>query len=714
MSTEGDDSFIIDTIKMASELRTREEFVLGHPGDVALDKAEHERMEEELEEEGLQKVNPASPSNAVEITESDGEKQFPEELNEYGLPDRLGASRRLIIRRSELMAAQYDAWPYRLLLLFCAFLCGYGYGLDGNIRYIYTSYVLSSFGEHSLISTINVINAVISAAAQIFYARLSDLFGRLWLFITAIIFYAMGTIIQSQSYDIERYAAGSIFYNLGYVGIILVLLLIMSDFSSLKWRLLYQFVPTWPFIINTWISGNVTSAANPQKNWSWDIAMWTFIFPLSCLPLICCMLHMWYKASKTEEWKLLNEEKTYFQTHGLISYLRELFWRLDSIGLFILAISLGCLLVPLTLAGGVNGKWRNPHLIGPICLGGALIPVLLLYELKWAREPILPWRLIKDRAVWSAMGISFLIDFIFYMAADYLYTVLIVAVDESVESATRISSLSSFVSTVFSPLFSLYITRCTRLKPYIIAGCGIWMLAMGLLYHFRGGKDSHSGIIGGLCVWGVGTTLFTYPVNVSVQSAVSHENMATVTALNYTLYRIGSAVGSAVSGSVWTQTLYRDLLKRISDPKIAALAYESPYDFVAAYAWGTPYRDAAVESYRYVQRLLTIIAIVFCAPLMFFSLCLRNSKLTDEIAHENLKEGEVIDREEEDPVFEWMMRHARKVIPGLRNKEPEVTSEEGPDIESDSVEQKTESEFKKLKSRFRWKKSPEQTEEITY
>lgn len=584
---------------------------------------------------------------------ADGEKQHAVQLNEYGLPDKLGLSKNLVIRKTEIMAAQYDKWYYHAILLFSAFICGYGYGLDGNIRYIYTSYAAASYDEHSLISTINVINAVISAASQIVYARLADVYGRLYLFLTAVVFYAVGTIIQCQAYDIQRYAAGSIFYNTGYVGVILVLLLILSDFSSLKWRLVYQFAPTWPYIINTWISGNITSRANPIDNWSWDIGMWAFIFPLSCIPIIACMLHMRIKAGKTPEWQVLKEEKTFFQEHGFVNTIKELFWKLDAVGVFLMTMSLGCILVPLTLAGGTSSKWNNSHVIGPFVLGFVLVPILFIWELKWAREPLIPYKLVKDRAVWSAMGISFLIDFIFYMAADYLYAVMLIAVNESVESATRISSLSSFVSVVASPFFALYITRCTRLKPYIVAGCGLWMVGMGLLYHFRGGESSHSGIIGGLCVWGLGTTLFTYPVNVSVQSATSHEHMATVTALNYTLYRIGSAVGAAVSGAIWTQTLYKQLLKRMGDATLATAAYSSPYVFIEEYAWGTPIRQAMVESYRYVQRLETLVALVFTAPLLFFSLCLRDPKLTDKIAHDNIKNGEYIDIEDEDPITNW-------------------------------------------------------------
>ncbi|CCD26188.1 siderophore transporter NDAI_0H00140 [Naumovozyma dairenensis CBS 421] len=608
----------------------------------------------------LSKIGPIENVHVVSSKEKDIEtNETDDDITIRSPPPK----KSLVIKQTEVMASVYDKWYYHVVLLVSAFICGYGYGLDGNIRYIYTGYATSSYAEHSLLSTVTVINAVVSAASQIVYSRLSDFFGRFILFVIAIVLYVVGTIIQSQAYDVQRYAAGAIFYNAGYVGVLLILLLILSDFSSLKWRLFYQFAPTWPFIINTWISGNITLAANPLVHWSWDVGMWAFIFPLSCIPMLLCMIHMQWKASKTEEWKELKKEKSYYEKHGLLLTLKELFWRLDIIGVLLMVAWLGCILVPLTLAGGVKSKWNDGRIIGPFVLGFVLVPIFAAWEYFFARDPLIPYALIKDRGVWASMGISFLIDFIFYMASDYLYTVLIVAVHESVKSATRISSLSSFVSTVASPFFALLLTRCSRLKPFIMVGCSLWMLSMGLLYHFRGGEQSHSGIIGALCVWGIGTTLFTYPVNVSVQSATSHENMATVTAINYTCYRLGSAIGAAVSGAIWTQKLYPDILKRVTEVvgateavTIATEAYSSPYTFITKYTWGTPVRDAVVESYRYIQRLETIVALVFCVPLIIFSLCLRDAKLTDEIAHENIKEGEYVSKEDSDVFFDWLKK----------------------------------------------------------
>ncbi|CCH59919.1 hypothetical protein TBLA_0C01040 [Henningerozyma blattae CBS 6284] len=609
----------------------------------------------ERKEDINEKYNTIETSNSSGFSSKDEKYLASENIDEIPSDGEKTSTSR-IIRETEIMKSVYDKWYYHVILLFSAFVCGYGYGLDGNIRYIYTGYATSSYAEHSLLSTINVINAVASAASQIVYARASDVFGRLSLFIVSVVFYAVGTIIQCQAYDVQRYCAGSFFYNIGYVGVILVLLLILSDFSSLKWRLFYQFAPTWPYIINTWISGNITSAANPLKHWSWDIGMWAFIFPLSSIPIILCLIHMRWMASKTKEWKLLKQEKSYIQQHTFVSAITDLFWRLDVIGVLLMGASLGCILVPLTLAGGTSSKWNHGNIIAPFALGFVLIPIFTFWEWKFSKSPLIPSKLVKDRAVWSSMAISFLIDFIFYMAVDYLYTVLIVGVNESVKSATRISSLSSFVSTVGSPIFALLITRFTRLKPFIVAGCALWMLSMGLLYHYRGGASSHNGIIASLCVWGVGTTLFTYPINVSVQAAVSHADMATVTALNYTMYRIGSAVGAAVSGAIWTQTLYKQLHKRMGDATLATAAYSSPYSFIVNYTWGTTVRDQMVEAYRYVQRLETIVALVFTVPLLLFSLTLRDARLTDNVASDDIEEGQHINKTDSDPIADFLSK----------------------------------------------------------
>lgn len=51
--------------------------------------------------------------------------------------------------------------------------------------------------------------------------------------------------------------------------------------------------------------------------------------------------------------------KSFYQTHGLWQTLVQLLWKLDAIGVLLLTVSTGCILVPLTVAGGVSSQRQN-------------------------------------------------------------------------------------------------------------------------------------------------------------------------------------------------------------------------------------------------------------------------------------------------------------------------------------------------------------------
>lgn len=47
---------------------------------------------------------------------------------------------------------------------------------------------------------------MVAAASQTTYSRLSDYSGRLELLIVSTIFYVIGTVIESQAYDLQLFA----------------------------------------------------------------------------------------------------------------------------------------------------------------------------------------------------------------------------------------------------------------------------------------------------------------------------------------------------------------------------------------------------------------------------------------------------------------------------------------------------------------------------
>ncbi|CAK7910001.1 siderophore iron transporter Arn1p [[Candida] anglica] len=608
-------------------------------------------------------------------------------------PLRNSTSKSIGVRKAELMLKQYQHPGLKILVYFCIFIIGYAYSIDGSLRYTFQAYATASYGQHSLISTVGVIRAVAAAASQPTYARLCDRFGRIELFVVSILFYALGTVIESQAYDVQRFAGGAVLYQIGYSGVLLILQVMLADFSTLNWRFFCSILTTTPFIINSWVSGNILDSLYPKYSWNFCIGMWAFIFPLTCIPLLCCLFHMQSLAKKKDEWKqILSDEKenhsewTWEKTGTFIEstkafifcqgrILKSLFWEIDAIGIMFIICIFGFILVPFTLASGVTDKWRQASTIAPLVVGFVLIPFFIIWEKKYARFPVAPFELLKDRGVWAALIVGVMIDWVWYMPNDFMYTVLMVAMNQSQKAAMRITMLDSFVSVLVGPMTGLLIAKVRRTKGFIMFGVSMWCIALGLLLHFRGDNNginsqtSVNGVIGALCVMGMGTGFFTYVTQTSIATCTNHEHMAVVMALYMSSYNIGLAFGASISGAVWTNLMYKQIVKEMEkagiDTALATFAYGSPIGaggFIQEYVWGTAERIPVVLAYAHVQKILCIVGLILVFPMLIATLFLRDHKLVSVQSLEKGSSGEgaVVNKDDDDYIKRKFMTFVGK------------------------------------------------------
>ncbi|SPN97767.1 probable SIT1 - Transporter of the bacterial siderophore ferrioxamine B [Cephalotrichum gorgonifer] len=535
------------------------------------------------------------------------------------------------VRRIEAISSVMTIYD-RVFIFFGIFLVAYVYGLDGTLRYTYQPYATASFDNHSLLATVNVVRAVIAAAAQPTSARIADIFGRVELICVSVLFYVIGTIIEASSTNMETFIAGALIYQIGYTMIMLLVEVLIADITSTRARLLFSYIPALPFIINTWVSGNISAAVLGATTWEWGIGMWAIIYTVFSLPLIVSLSIVGRRAKNRG---LLKDYRSEFQTLGLKEFLVDLFWRLDTIGIVFLIAVFALILVPLTLAGGFEAKsqWSSARIIAPLVVGVCMIPVFVAWELK-APHPLVPFKLMKDRAVWAPLGMACMLNFAWYLQGDYLYTVLTVAFDFSISTATRVSSFYSFFSVIAGFILGFIVFYVRRLKMFIIAGTVLFLVAFGLLIRFRGDVDgsSRAGIIGAQVLLGLAGGMFPYPAQASLQACLRHEHLAVLTAVYLATYNIGSALGGAVSGAIWTQVLPGQLSTNLAgiNDTLAPLVYADPFTAALTYPVGTPERAAIIDSYKHAQRILTITGICLCVPLIAFGLALRNPALNDK------------------------------------------------------------------------------------
>lgn len=320
------------------------------------------------------------------------------------------------------------------------------------------------------------------------------------------------------------------------------------------------------------------------------------------------------------------------------SLWRDILWKADLIGLFLLSAAIALCLIPLTLGGGTAEKWKTAPVLAPFLIGMVVVvPAFIYWETK-APYPMLPFSLLRQRHIILSLLSGLLSTITGSQQSTYLYFALQVAFGQGVEGATRISKLSTFSSSLTVVVLGFVIMFVRRPKPFAIAGAVLYTVAYALLYNFRGGHDSSTlgGLIAGEIILGIGNGLNQNAVQVGLQAAVRHEHLAIITAMYFCTYQVGAALGAAITGAIWTNTMeakIRNNLLAVNAPNAAMLAkqvYGNPLMFIQQYKPGTELRAAVDEAYRSEMRLLCISGLAFSAALVITALFIGNTVLTDK------------------------------------------------------------------------------------
>lgn len=161
------------------------------------------------------------------------------------------------------------------------------------------------------------------------------------------------------------------------------------------------------------------------------------------------------------------------------------------------------------------------------------------------------------------------------------------------------------------------------------AGACIYLLGIGIMIRYRVQGSSIAQMVGAQIAVGIGGGMLNVPAQLGVQASVTHGDVAAATVIFLTILQIGGAVGSAISGAVWTRNIPRKLALYLP-PEARGNATKIFADLSIAsnsFPLGSPERVAINRSYQETMNILLIIAACFCAPLVPLSLLMRNYRL---------------------------------------------------------------------------------------
>merc|ERR1712093_767809 len=457
---------------------------------------------------------------------------------------------------------------YRILLYGGFALLAYVMSLDQYTnRTMLNTAVSVSFAAHSSLTTISSIKSVFQAVSQPPIAKIADVWGRLEAYSICVFLYALGYIVVASSQSIYAYAAGASINVLGITGLFLLQNIIISDISSLRNRLFWCIFPSIPG----------ASAKLPFSK----------------------------KA-------------------------KSIFWQLDAVGLLLLVAGAGMVLVTITIANGRGSKWSDAHCIALLVVGGLCCIGFVLWERYGARHPLIPFHLLTNRTVIVCLLLAVIHPVAGGVIGGYFYTFLVVAANQSTLSASRITNIASFSGTLVVAVNGIICRYLRYLKPIVIAGFILEVLAFGLMIRFRESTNSQAEIAIVQLLRGVAGGCLGFPLQASIQSVTKHEHLGAVTAGYLTVYYLAGGVGSAIAGGIWTNTVPGKIQEYMANDALAAQAYANPFGFATRYAYGTPERMAVARAHDEMQRILCITATSIAAVGLILTFFLKSVKLTDE------------------------------------------------------------------------------------
>ncbi|GJD03217.1 siderophore iron transporter [Colletotrichum higginsianum] len=506
-------------------------------------------------------------------------------------------------------------------------VCAWAYSLDGSTTSYYSIDASSHYKQHSsVLSTLSIATGIISAVSKPFVAKISDVTSRPYTYIVTLLFYVVGYVVAASSASISAYVAGEVLVAVGSSGLDLTNDIIVADLTPLEWRGFVSSLLSTPFIINTWFAGKIVDAVQARDQWRWGYGMFAIIMPAALGPAIATLLYLDRKARNEGVVNLassnaarraaeeLAEEKGYDGPRGAIvapappepsaawtESLKRSLVEIDAFGLVLLGFGWTLLLLPFSLKTYADHGWRNRSLIAMMAVGGVLLIAYVVYEMKWAKVPSAPRRLVMNKTFLMAIVIDS-----FYMLAGnmrglYWSSYVYIAKPWSSQDWVYYNNTLTLALCVFGLVAGLLQRWTHRYKMLQIIGLCIKIIGMGIMIDGPRATISTAPMVLSLVMIGCGGAFSVVGSRVASQASVPHQDVALAIALLSLWSKIGSSVGSAVVAVIWAdrmpKLLRRHLPASATDKDVQSL-FNSVRAIRTKFAFDDPMRQGAIEAYR--------------------------------------------------------------------------------------------------------------------
>src|SRR5262249_3104113 len=193
--------------------------------------------------------------------------------------------------------------------------------------------------------------------------------------------------------------------------------------------------------------------------------------------------------------------------------------------------------------------WDSPEILAMLVLGIAALAAFVLWE-RWAREPMMPLRLLGVRSFAAGNAADFMswaaINVAAFLATQYFQFALGYS---PVETGIRL--LPFFATPLVVAPIAGAVSQRVGLRPVIVLGLALLAAGIAWVALEASTRPSYPASAIALPVAGVGISMSLPTVPTAVLDAVSPEEMGTASGVNNMLQRFGGVFGIAVGTAVF-------------------------------------------------------------------------------------------------------------------------------------------------------------------
>ncbi|MEU4311529.1 MDR family MFS transporter [Nocardia sp. NPDC024068] len=418
-------------------------------------------------------------------------------------------------------------------------------GGAGHMAWVVTAYMLAE------------------AIATILVGKFGDLFGRKVVFQSSAVVFVVASAAAGLSQGMVELIVARAAQGLGGGGLMVTAMALIADTIPLKERGKYQGALGAVFGVTTVLGPTLGGLFTDHADWRWCFYV--------NIPIAVLMIAM---AAKT--------------IPVVRSHIRPI---IDYTGIALVALGVSALILALEW-GGQEYAWNSAMILGLFAASVVLLAGFVVAERR-APEPVLPMGLFRGNVFTVCSILSFIVGFAMLGSMTYLpaYLQYVDGVSATVSGLRTLPMVVGLLVT--SVLSGSVVGRTGRYKAFPIAGAAV--MAAGLF--LMSTMNQHTGIwLESLymLVLGLGIGLAMQVLTIVVQNTVPYEQLGTATS-GVTFFRtLGSAFGTAIFGTLYSNSLTPGLAAAVAETGVPAEAAQNP---AALRALPGPQAEPIIDAY---------------------------------------------------------------------------------------------------------------------